>query len=371
MLIAPDTFKGSLTAAEAAQAMAAGIGHVLPTAQIILLPVADGGDGSVAAFVLAGYTERRVATHGPTGELVTATFAWLDGTAVVEVANSCGLLLLPDGILAPMSSSSTGLGDAIVGALDAGAERILICLGGGAATDGGTGMLVALGARISDAAGKAVRPCGGNLARIATVDLTHLDARIADVAFTVATDVSSPLLGPTGAAAVFGPQKGASASDVELLDSGMRRWSGILSAATGTDAVLTPGAGASGGLGFAAIAGLGARVVFGADYIAAVLGLADALAAADLVITGEGRLDHQSILGKGALSVARAARATGTDVIMACGRIDLTEDELARAGVTVSVELTSTATDDTDSMARAAELLTEATATAVRLWSRR
>jgi glycerate kinase len=230
-------------------------------------------------------------------------------------------------------------------------------------------MLAALGARLGDAHGRPVPPCGGNLGRIATVDLADLDPRISTVEFTVAVDVSSPLLGPTGAAAVFGPQKGATADDVALLDDGMRIWSGILSAASGTDAAQTPGAGASGGLGFAAIAGLGARVVPGAEHIASVLGLTDAMAAADLVITGEGGLDRQSILGKGALSVARTARAAGKPVIIACGRIDLDDDELAAAGVTIAASLMSKAADAADAMARAAELLAEVTATAVRQWS--
>ncbi len=369
VLISPDTFKGSLTAYEAARAMAVGVGRVLPDAAVRLLPIADGGDGSVAAFVLAGYAERSVTTHGPTGEPVTAAFAWLDGSAVVEVANSCGLLLLPGGVLAPLASSSRGVGDAIVGALDAGALHILICLGGGAATDGGTGMLVALGARPCDADGSPVAPCGGNLGRIATVDLSGLDARLREVALTVAVDVSSPLLGPTGAAAVFGPQKGASPDDVTLLDDGLRTWSAILSEATGTDAAQTPGSGASGGLGFAAIAGLGASMVPGAEYIASALGLADAIAAADLVITGEGGLDRQSVLGKGALSVARRARDAGVPVIMACGRIDLEADELAEAGVSVAASLTSIADDPADAMSRAAELLGEATEAAVRRWA--
>jgi glycerate kinase len=318
--------------------------------------------------VQAGYAGLPVTTHGPTGDPVTATIACRGSGAVVEVANSCGLLLLPGGIRAPMSSSSRGLGDAIVGALDAGASHVLICLGGGAATDGGTGMLVALGARLHDSAGDPVSPCGANLRRIAGVDLSGLDPRIGEVAFTVAADVSSPLLGPSGAATVFGPQKGAGPDDVGLLEEGMRSWAGILSAATSTDAVTTPGAGASGGLGFAALAALGAGIVSGAAHIASILGLADAIAEADLVITGEGRLDHQSVLGKGALGVARSARDVGVGVIMACGRIDLEDDELARCGVRIRSALTD-GTDETEAMAEAAHRLAEATAAAVRLWS--
>ncbi len=366
VLISPDTFKGSLTSLAAARAMQEGAVRVFPRCLVRLLPIADGGDGSVDALILAGYDALSVPTRGPTGRPAIARIAIREGGAVVEIANACGLLLLPDAVPAPMESSSLGLGDAIIGALDAGAGHVVVCLGGSASTDGGAGMLAALGVRLRDASGRDVRPCGGTLSDVARVDLAGLDPRVSTTAFTVATDVTSPLLGPAGAAAVFAPQKGATPAQAAQLEAGLAHWAGLLERATGADVSVVAGAGAAGGVAAACLAVLGADLVSGAEFIQSALGLERAVRAADVVVTGEGSLDRQSLLGKGAISVARSAKDQGVPVVAVCGRIDLGEDELAALGIISSSSLVSLARDGGDAIRRAAELLPEATAAALR-----
>lgn len=332
VVVAPAAFKGTLTAAQAAEAIGVGVRRALPRADIVLRPIADGGDGSVDAMVSAGYEPRQVVVRGPTRSLRLATIATQGSTAVAELANTCGLSVLPGRVLAPMTASTHGLGDAIRAALDAGADDIVVCLGGSASTDGGAGMLIALGAHVNDRDGNDVAPGGVGLRDVAALDLAALDPRIRSTRFTVAADVTSPLRGPDGAAHVFGPQKGASTDDVAMLDAGLRNWSAVLTAATGHDVADRPGAGAAGGTAAAALAVLGADLVSGSDYIHAAIGLADAVADADLVVTGEGRLDAQSLLGKGPVAVARLATAADVPVVAVCGQITLTAKELTSAG---------------------------------------
>ena len=354
VLIAPEAFKGSLSAREAAEAFAGGVLDARPEAEVRLLPLADGGDGSVQAFLRAGFTAHPVTTRGPTGDPVAAEIAVRGRTAVAEIANTCGLALVPDGTTAALTSSSTGLGDAIRAALDLGADQVVICLGGSASTDGGAGMLSALGAVLRDASGRALEPSGAALADVADLDLSGLDPRIAVVGVTLATDVSSPLLGAKGAAAVFAPQKGADPEQVRALEVGLSRWSTVLTRATGADAADVRGAGAAGGTGAAAIAVLGARVVSGAEYIHQELGLAEAIDWADVVITGEGSLDRQSLLGKGAVRVAGAASRAGRTVLAVCGRITLTPDELTAIGIDRAWSLSVAAGADRDPRSKAA-----------------
>ena len=332
VLVAPNAFKGSLTAQEAAAAMATGVLRAAADAQCTLRPMADGGDGSLDAFVAAGFTRMPVTTHGPTGAAVSSSLASDGSTAVVELASSCGLGLLPGGEPAPMTSTTQGLGDAIRAALDTDPSRIIVCLGGSASTDGGTGLLVALGARLVAADGAVVEPGGAWLQRIAEVDLTLLDPRLRDTDIVVAADVTSPLHGPDGAAAVFAPQKGATPDEVAELDAGLRSWAGVLARATGRDVASTPGAGAAGGAGAALLAACAASMSPGAALIADLVGLDAALADSDLVVTGEGRLDAQSMLGKGAVLVAARARATGVPTLAVCGAVDLDAPSLRAAG---------------------------------------
>lgn len=332
VLIAPAAFKGTLSADEAARAIGVGVHRALPHADVRLLPIADGGDGSVDALIASGFDEHAVDVAGPTGVRHRARIAVRGSTAVVELANTCGIALLPGDAAAPMTSSTHGLGEAMRVALDLGAEFVVICLGGSASTDGGAGMLEALGARLVDAAGRPVEPGGRGLAHVAGIDLAGLDVPARTTRFTVAADVTSPLFGPGGAAHVFGPQKGASADEVAQLDAGLRTWARVLEAATGRDVADVPGAGAAGGTGAAAMAVLHAELVSGAGYVQSAVGLADAVAAADLVVTGEGHLDEQSLLGKGPVAVARIASSAGVPVIAVCGRISLTADQLRDAG---------------------------------------
>lgn len=343
VLVAPDAFKGTLTADDAAQALALGVRRAIPDAHVEVLPLADGGDGTLAALRAAGFTQRPVVTRGPLGVPVVSAVARRDATAVVELADACGIARLSPGVLAPMTTSTLGLGDAITDALADAPQELVLCLGGSASTDGGTGMLVALGARLLDAAGTPVAPGGLGLERIARVDLSGLDERLRAVRVVVATDVRSPLLGPDGAAAAFGPQKGASPAQVRALEAGLASWAWVLAEATGVDATDQPGAGAAGGTGLAAIAALGARPVSGAGFVHGALRLTDRIASADLVVTGEGRLDRTSLLGKGVGEVARLATTAGVPVIAVCGQVALQAEEAADAGIGTTVSLVDVA----------------------------
>ena len=258
VVVAPDKFKGCLPAAEVAAAVARGIRSARPGAETVLVPVADGGDGTVAAALSAGWAEVVVDAVGPTGEPVRATYARQDQRAVVELAEVVGLDRLPGGRLDPLGASTFGLGLVIRDAVEAGVTEVVLGLGGSASTDGGAGMVQALGARLLDAAGRELPTGAAALTELEAVDLEPLRTRLGAVAVTVATDVDSPLLGPDGAAAVFGPQKGAGRAEVAALEQGLTRWAQVVSAAIGQDWSETPGAGAAGGTGFAALALLGA-----------------------------------------------------------------------------------------------------------------
>jgi len=360
VLVAPNAFKGSLTAVEAAAAMSAAAHVVMPAATVVVRPIADGGDGSVDALLTAGYDRLDVHVRPPHGSRGLAPIALRDDRAVVELANSCGLLLTASDARDAMGSSTLGLGDAMLGALAAGAHRIVLCVGGSASTDGGVGLLTALGARVVDVNGRDVAPGGRWLAEIASIDVGGMDPRLHQVDLIVATDVDSPLFGSTGAAHVFAPQKGATPEEVALLDAGLRSWARVVAQHTGRDESEVPGAGAAGGTAFAAISLLGASVVSGAQFIAEAIGLDQALAASDLVITGEGSLDEQSLLGKGAVAVARAAQVRGAECVMVCGRIPLPEQDMAELGVADFGALTDIASGES-AIRDAAALLTRRT----------
>lgn len=331
VLLAPDKFKGSLTAAQVAAAVGAGIRSVRPDAVLDTVPVADGGDGTVAAALAAGYDEVAVKATGPTGEPVTTSFARSGSRAVVELADVSGLVRLPGGRLAPLAASSRGTGEVIAAAVDAGCTEIVLGIGGSACTDGGAGLVSALGVRVLDAAGREVGDGGGALASVAAVDLSGL--RLDGVRLTVACDVDNPLTGPSGAAAVYGPQKGATTEEVGLLDAAPDRWASVVAAATGADHRSAPGAGAAGGVGFAAIALLGASLRPGIDLVLELTGFHDRLRGAGLVVTGEGALDVQTLHGKAPAGVAAAARAAGVPVVAVCGRNTLPPALLRDAGI--------------------------------------
>lgn len=353
VLVAADKFKGSLTAVEVAERVTAGLRGVRADVEVEALPVADGGDGTVAAAVAAGFARHEVRVRGPLGDEVTAAYALRDGTAVVEMAEASGLQRLPDGVLAPLTASTYGSGELLRAALDAGARNIVFGVGGSATTDGGAGMLAALGARFLTASGEPVGTGGGALAELASADLSGLDPRLGSVEFVLASDVDNPLTGAKGAAAVYGPQKGASPEDVERLDAALAHYAKVLDASALAGA---PGAGAAGGIGFGALL-LGARFRPGIEVMLEVLGFASALERADLVITGEGSLDEQTLHGKAPAGVASAARAAGKDVIAVCGRLALAPEVLGKAGIRRAYALTDLEPDVAKCIADAGPIL--------------
>ena len=358
VLVAPDKFKGSLTASEAAGHIAAGLRRVAGDGlTIVCVPVADGGDGTLDAAVVAGFERVPARASGPTGEPVDAAYGRRGGLAVVELASVCGLGLLPGGRREPLRASSYGMGEVIGAALDAGCERIVLGVGGSASTDGGAGLLQALGARVYDRAGEPLRRGGGALREAGSVDLSGLHPAIRRTGFRVASDVDNPLYGPQGAAAVYGPQKGAGPADVAALDEGLRRWAAVVTAAGGADRAEEPGAGAAGGVGYAALAVLGATLRPGIELVLELAGFAGKLAAADLVIIGEGSLDEQTLHGKAPAGVAAAARAQGKPVVAIAGRVTLPPAALAAAGIARAYALSDVEPDLARSMADAGPLL--------------
>jgi len=340
IVVAPDKFKGSLPATQVAAAIAAGLHAGRPGAEVVTIPVADGGEGTVDAAVAAGFERVPVTAAGPAGDPVRASYARRGEVAVVELAGVCGLARLPGGRPAPLTASSFGAGEVLRAALEAGARRIVLGVGGSASTDGGAGLLQALGARVLDTCGEPVRPGGAGLREVAALDLTGLHRALYPAEIILAADVDNPLTGPDGAAEVYGPQKGASPAEVAALDAGLRRWAAVVAAAVGRDWSRTPGAGAAGGVGFAALAVLGATRRPGIELVLDLAGFETALDGADLVITGEGSLDAQSLAGKTPVGVARAAARRGIAVVAVAGRSTLKEAELAAAGIAAVYPLT-------------------------------
>lgn len=365
VLIASDKFKGSLTAAEVAARVAAGLARGGFGGEVEPLAVADGGDGTVTAAVSAGFRRIELGVRGPLGKNVTASYALRDDTAVIEAAQACGLSLLAPGSLAPLTATSRGVGELILTACRMGAKRIVLGVGGVATTDGGAGMVQALGARLTDDSGFELPPGGAALARLATLDLHGL-RDLSGVEFLLASDVDNPLLGPSGAATVYGPQKGASPEDVELLEAGLRRWADAAEAAVPGPAGSTadsptrdaPGAGAAGGLGFAALLFLGARMRPGIELLLELASFESRLDGTGLVITGEGSLDAQTLHGKAPVGVARAAAAhdPAVPVVAVAGRCTLTGDELRAAGISRAYVLTDLEPDVERCMADAGPL---------------
>ncbi|OZE82817.1 glycerate kinase [Rhodococcus sp. 15-649-2-2] len=359
ILLAPDKFKGSLSAAEVARALAEGLVAVDPSLETVCLPVADGGDGTVDAAVTAGWDRVAVTCSGPTGEAVDTSYARRGDTAVVELASAVGLELLPGGRSDALGASTFGLGTVIAHALEAGADRIVVGLGGSASTDGGAGMLTALGARILDADGNDVARGGGALRGAVQLDVSGLMPSARNAVFELACDVDNPLLGRTGAAAVYGPQKGAGPQELLYLEHGMRQWAYLVRNAIGRDVSGLAGTGAAGGTAFGAIAVLGAVAKPGIETVLELIDFAGALAGADLVVTGEGSLDEQSLYGKAPIGVAHAAREAGVPVITVAGRSVIGLDRLRTHGIVASYALADLEPDPRISMRDAARLLRE------------
>ena len=364
MLVAADKFKGSLSATEVVGAVAAGIRSVTPTADLRLLPVADGGEGTVAAAVAAGFARVDVPARGPTGRPITASFALRGETAVIELAEASGLHRLPDGVPAPLVADTAGTGDVIAAAVRSGARRVVLGVGGSASTDGGAGMLSALGARLRDRHGAPLPPGGAALRDLGSVDLSTLDPALAGVTFELACDVDNPLLGPHGAAAVYGPQKGARPAAVRIVEDGLARWASMV----GPSFAALPGAGAAGGTGFAALAVLGATMRPGIALLGSLLGLDEAVPGARLVVTGEGSLDEQTLHGKAPAGIAALARAASVPVVAVAGRCLLDPAQARSAGFDAVYPLTDVEPDPARCIADASALLTEVSARMAEEW---
>jgi glycerate kinase len=357
VLIAPDKFKGSLSARSVAAAIATGINRARRDVAVDLCPVADGGEGTLEAAISAGFRKVPVEVQGPTGRPVRAAYGERDGVALVELAQAVGLDRLADDRLAPLTASTYGAGQLVDAAIRAGNRTVVLAIGGSATSDGGAGLVEALGARLLDAHGEPVSRGGAALTMIDRIDFGSMKARLAGVKFVIASDVDSPLLGPAGAAAVFGPQKGASLSDVDILERGLTRWAEVVTTATSIDVSQRPGAGAAGGVGFGAMALLDASIVPGADMVLEMVNFGDRARKCSLVVTGEGSLDEQTLFGKAPVRVATAAREMGTPVVAVVGRCTVPEEKLAPLGIHRVYELRTLEPDLSRSIACAETLI--------------
>lgn len=372
IVIAPDSFKDSLSAEGVAAAIASGISSVLPGAQVVCCPMADGGEGTMDAIVAACHGEQRsLAVRGPLGGQVTAHWGWLadSRTAIIEMAQASGLQLLTLEQRDACRTSTFGTGQLISAALDAGAERIILAIGGSATNDAGSGMLRALGLRTFDAEGAELEEGGLALSRVARLDASGLDPRLAKARLEVAADVDNPLCGRNGASAIFGPQKGASPEQVELLDHALGHFADHCAQLLGRDVRDFPGCGAAGGMGFAAKAFLDAQFRPGIDVVAELAGLEEAVQGADLVITGEGRFDAQTLRGKTPFGVARVARRHAVPVVVIAGTLGEGYQALYAHGIDAAFAVTSGPMTLQHACANAAELLTARAADILRLWT--
>lgn len=370
IIIAPDSYKGSMTAAEVATAMAKGVRRLFPEAELDLVPMADGGEGTVQALVDATGGRLITATvTGPLEEPVEATFGLLgDGqTAVIEMAQASGLPLVAPERRNPLLTTTYGTGELIRHALDQGARRLIIGIGGSATNDGGVGMAQALGARFLDANGEQIPAGGGALGALERIDLSKLDPRLAATGITVACDVDNPFTGERGAAAVFGPQKGATPEVVQRLDANLRHLAALIRRDLGHDVEQVPGAGAAGGLGGGLLAFLGAELRRGVEIVVDAVGLTERCAGAALCLTGEGGTDFQTVRGKTPMGVARAAKAHGVPVICISGGLGREYHQVYEVGIDAVTSIMPGPMMLAEAMARGPELVEEATERALRL----
>ncbi len=371
VVIAPDSFKDSLSAQGVAETIALGLAQVWPQATLVKCPMADGGEGTVESILAACAGElRRSRVRGPLGAPVEAAWGWLPHTqtAIIEMAEASGLQLVPPGQRDACISSTFGTGELIRAALDAGAQRVILAIGGSATNDGGAGAMHALGLKLLDAQNQALVPGGLALAQLARLDLSGLDPRLAQVRFDIAADVNNPLCGPHGASAIFGPQKGASPAQVQQLDQALGHFAERCAQALGKDVRDEPGSGAAGGLGFAAKAFLGAQFQAGVEVVAELVGLADAVKDADLVITGEGRFDAQTLRGKTPFGVARIAKQHGVPVVVIAGTLGDGYQELYDHGIDAAFAVTSGPMTLEQACAEAPRLLRERATDIARVW---
>ncbi len=369
IVVAPNAFKGCLSASEAAGAMAAGARGAVPAADVVCVPVADGGDGlvDVAIEALAG-EPRIVPVSGPRGESIQATFCYVPAMnfAAVEMALASGLALLSEDRRDPTMTTTRGTGELILAALDLDVSRIGVGIGGSATNDGGIGMAAALGVRFLDDRETPVEPVGGELGRIRRVDMSGLDRRVASVQFEAVCDVDNPLCGPSGAAAVYGPQKGATPEQIEVLDAGLANLADVIERDLGLDVRDLPGSGAAGGLGAGLHAFLGADLRRGVELVLDLVDLDGILAGADLVLTGEGQIDFQTAHGKAPAGVGAAAQLRGVPCIAIAGSLGEGLGDLHTVGIDALFSLCPGPLSLDEAMTRADEYLTRATEQAVR-----
>ena len=372
IVVAPQSLKGSLDAQEVGQAIAEGIRRVWSNADIRVVPVADGGEGTVQALVAAtGGKVMRVLVTGPLVEQVVANYGMLGGdqseTAVIEMAAAAGLPLVPPGQRDPRKTTTRGVGEMMQAAMAAGAKRLLIGIGGSATNDGGAGMAQALGVQLLDDQGNELPVGGAALAHLARIDVTNLDPRLKDMEIQVASDVTNPLCGPEGATAVYGPQKGATPAMVQELDTALAHYGELLRRDVGADVMNTPGAGAAGGLGAGLLAFAHAHLVPGAHLVLKTLDFATTIKGAALVLTAEGRLDSQTAYGKAVGAVAQTAKAAGAWVVALAGSVTADDAALAKMGIVAALSICNGPMALDESMRQARPLLADAAERAARL----
>jgi len=372
VIVAPNAFKGCLTATQAAGAMARGVLAAEPGCTIVKIPIADGGDGLVRVLNLALKGEIRVVgVTGPRGAPTKAEFLWLDdsSTAVLEVAKASGLALLEKAQQNPTLTNTKGVGELVAAALEQGARHILIGIGGSATCDGGVGMAFALGVRFYDVDGTQVDPVGGDLTKIDRIDMSGLNSMLKQVKIEVACDVDNPLLGSRGAARIYAPQKGADENEVELLEKGLDHLSKLFKRDLGIDVTALPGGGAAGGLGAGLYSFLDAELRSGVDMVLDLVGISKVLTNADLVLTGEGAMDEQTLSGKAPIGVAAKAKAAGVPCIAIAGSVSNRIGDLHEAGVTAMFSLCNGPSTLEDTMMHSNALLESAAEQAVRAFS--
>jgi glycerate kinase len=370
IVVAPQEFKGSLSAVQATQAMAEGLRRALPDATLELVPMADGGPGTVEAVVAAAKNGRRMtaAAHDALGRSLEAAWGIIDdGTAVIEMAAASGLTLLTEDERDPRIASTYGTGELIRAALDAGCSRIIVGIGGSSTNDGGAGMAQALGARLLDDAGQDLPPGGAALARLERIDLSGLDPRLGQCRVLAATDVFNRLCGPEGASLLYGPQKGATPEVAQELDAALRRYAQVIERDLGVSVLDLAGAGAAGGLGAGLAAFLGAELVLGSQLVAEAVGLKQKLESADLALTGEGRLDAQTSFGKAPWEVARLAKEFGLPVIAIAGSLVENYRPALGEAFDAVVAITPRAMSVGEAMAQGASLVADAAEGVARL----
>lgn len=370
VVIAPDSYKGSMTAAQVGEAMAHGVRRLWPDAEVVIVPMADGGEGTVQALVDA--TSGRLITArvtGPLGDPVEAAYGITgDGeTAVIEMAAASGLPLVPTGKRNPLVTTTYGTGELIRHALDRGARRFIIGIGGSATNDGGVGMAQALGVRFLNARGEEIGRGGGALADLDRIDSSGLDSRLKDCTITTACDVDNPLTGPKGASAVFGPQKGATPEMVAALDANLHHLAEVIRRDLGRDIETVPGAGAAGGLGGGFLAFLNAELRRGVEIVVEATGLREKLVGADFCLTGEGGTDFQTVHGKTPMGVAQAAKAHGVPVICLSGGLGKRYQDIYQVGIDAACTIVPGPMELAEAIARGPELVADAVERALRL----